>query len=83
MANLTLTIDEQVLTRARIKALEHGTSVNALVRDFLQGYVSPGGQRSARARPIELGDRIDAGSDSQGRQWKREELYEHRVGRTR
>ena len=32
MANLTLVIDEDVLRRARVRALQQGTSVNALVR---------------------------------------------------
>ena len=35
---LTLTIDEETLRRARIRALEQGTSVNAVVREFLQRY---------------------------------------------
>jgi plasmid stability protein len=34
----TLTIDEETLRRARIRALEQGTSVNAVVREFLQRY---------------------------------------------
>lgn len=37
MANLTLKIDEEMLRRARIRALEHGTSVNAVVREFIEG----------------------------------------------
>ena len=38
MANLTITVDEQVLKRARIRALEDDTSVNALLRDYLEVY---------------------------------------------
>jgi plasmid stability protein len=36
MSNLTITIDEETLRRARIRALEQGTSVNALLRDYLE-----------------------------------------------
>jgi hypothetical protein len=36
MANLTLTIDGELLKRARMRALERDTSVNALVRDYLE-----------------------------------------------
>ncbi len=36
MTNLTLTIDETQLRKARIVALERGTSVNALVREFIE-----------------------------------------------
>ncbi|MDR1635316.1 MAG: hypothetical protein LBS27_10455, partial [Bifidobacteriaceae bacterium] len=40
MTNLTLSIDEPVLRRARIRALEEGTSVNALVREHLARYAA-------------------------------------------
>ena len=38
MANLTITIDEDVLKKARIRALEEGTSVNAILREYLEAY---------------------------------------------
>ena len=79
MANLTLSIDDQLLRRARIRAIEHGTSVNALVRDYLERYASGSGQRSARTQLLELSERFDAGSGAQGRRWTREELYDDRV----
>lgn len=79
MANLTLTIDDRVLKRARIRALEHGTSVNALVREYLEGFATGSPQRSARSRLLELSDRLDAGSGASGRGWTREELYEDRA----
>jgi len=47
MANLTLTIDEDALRRARIRALEHGTSVNAVVREFLESYAGSEREREA------------------------------------
>jgi len=36
MANLTLSIPDDVLRRARIRALQQDTSVNALVKDYLE-----------------------------------------------
>lgn len=39
MANLTLVIDDDVLLRARKRALDQGTSVNALLRRYLETYV--------------------------------------------
>lgn len=36
MGNLTLAIDDESLKRARIRALEMGTSVNQLVRDYIE-----------------------------------------------
>ena len=36
MANLTLSIDDETLRRARIRAIELDTSVNAIVRTYLE-----------------------------------------------
>jgi hypothetical protein len=49
MANVTFTVDEQTLRRARIVALERGTSVNAMVREFLERTVAEAGDGSSRA----------------------------------
>jgi len=38
MANLTISVNDEVLKQARIKALEQGTSVNALLREYLEAY---------------------------------------------
>ena len=35
MANLAITIDEESLKKARLRALQEGTSVNALLREFV------------------------------------------------
>jgi hypothetical protein len=82
MANLTITVDEEVLKRARIRALEQGTTVNAILAEHLA--------RFARIRDVQeeavqglLGlarrgnpeDRRRARKRG-GRTWKREDLYE-------
>ena len=36
--NLTITIDKEILQRARIRAIEEDTSVNAVVRQYLESY---------------------------------------------
>ena len=46
--NLTITVDDDVLRRARIRALEQGTSVNAVLREFLESYAGADGERRAR-----------------------------------
>lgn len=38
MASLTIVIESDTLKRARMRALEEGTSVNAVVRDYLADY---------------------------------------------
>jgi plasmid stability protein len=83
VSNLTLVIDDDVLKRARIRALEHGTSVNALVREYLERYAAGSGQPAARTRLLELSERLDAGSGGGGRGWTRAELYEDRVRSSR
>lgn len=80
MANLTLTIDETLLKQARIRALEEGTSVNAVVREFLRRYV---GDLSGTAglRGFLAAARLSAaGSGGAGRTWRREDLYTDRLG---
>jgi plasmid stability protein len=79
MANLTLTIDDGVLKRARIRALQQGTSVNALVREYLERYSGVADQRDARLRFLDLAAGIDARSGPRRRAWKRDQLYDRRV----
>lgn len=50
MANLTIAVDDDLLRRARIRALEQGTSVNALLRDYLEAFT---GASSARRRAVD------------------------------
>ncbi|MGH8896549.1 MAG: hypothetical protein ACRDZ4_05855 [Egibacteraceae bacterium] len=76
MANLTLMIDEEVLRRARIRALERGTSVNVVVREFLEGYGGTEREQEALRAFGELADRAQAGSGPGRRSWTRDELYE-------
>ena len=46
MANLTLKIPDEELKRARIRAIEEGTSVNEVVRKWIKEY----GEREDRIR---------------------------------
>ena len=80
MTNLTLTIDEKLLTRARIRALEQGTSVNALVREFLESYAGSVGNERAVDGFLDIGDRSVAGAEGSGRDWAREDIYAERSG---
>lgn len=80
MANLTLTVDDQVLQRARMVALRRNTSVNAAVREFLERF--SGENESAAALAAFLDDARSSTAGSGGsRTWRREDLYEDRVSR--
>ena len=75
MSNLTISVDEAVLKQARMRALEEGTSVNALLRDYLERYISKGQQyRQATNNILAIAKRSAAAS--QGRRWTRDELHE-------
>ncbi len=40
MTNLTIALDESIVRKARIRAIQEGTSVSAKVRDFLAQYAN-------------------------------------------
>jgi predicted transcriptional regulator len=76
MTNLTLSIDGDLLKRARICALERDTSVNAMVRDYLEELAGPATQQDAIREFLELAAKSRSGSGPEGRKWTRDELYE-------
>lgn len=76
MANLTLSIDQETLRRARIRALERGTSVNALVRAYLEHLANARAGGSQLSRFVRLAEESRASSGEAGRTWTREELYD-------
>jgi plasmid stability protein len=76
MTNLTLAVNEETLRKARIRAMERGTSVNALVRDYLSRLA---GESQAAEGVAEFQAAVDgagAGSGPDGRTWTRDELYQ-------
>lgn len=82
MANLTITVDDGTLKRARMRALEEDTSVNAILRDHLEEYAGRRREQIGAARRIVEASRAStSGSGPGGRKWKREDAYEERLGR--
>jgi len=76
MANLTITVNERVLRRARIRALEQGTSVNKVLGEYLQRYAGTSETEQALADFLEIVHDIHASSGADGRAWTREDLYD-------
>ncbi|WP_295544505.1 hypothetical protein [uncultured Thiohalocapsa sp.] len=78
MSNLTISVPADVLKRARIRAIEEGVSVNAVLARYLEGWAQPNELRRLRQnaadRLVQLGEQSQAGSG--GRRWSRDELYE-------
>ncbi|MBK7549683.1 MAG: hypothetical protein IPI20_18560 [Rhodoferax sp.] len=57
MANLTISLDEAVIRKARIRAIQEGTSVSAKVREFLTRYaISDGAYTSTAAIALPVFD---------------------------
>lgn len=75
MANLTLTIDDELLKRARLRAVREDTSVNAVVRQYLESYAGAEAMAAARARLVELSLTTSSGSGQGGRAWSRDDLH--------
>ena len=75
MANLTITIDEDVLRKARMRALAQGTSVNAILAEYLESYADlQARQEEATKSLLRLSRKANSG---RGRhRWTRDELHE-------
>jgi plasmid stability protein len=76
MTNLTLTVDDDILRMARIRALELGTSVNALVREYLKQLAGRSTAAEGMAEFFAATKGAGASSGSEGRAWSRDELYD-------
>ena len=50
--------------------------VNALVRDYLETFVSPDEGRRALDKIVEIAERSQASSGPSGRRWRRADVYE-------
>jgi len=75
MANLTISVDNEVLKKARIRALEQNTSVNAVLREFLESFAGVVAEHDkAVQNVISLSE--SSLSRRGKRQWSRDELYE-------
>lgn len=76
MAQLTVTIDDEVLQRARARAREQGTSVDTLVREYLETYARDKRKRGALHELVELSRRFAGSSGAEGRSWTRDDVYD-------
>lgn len=70
--NVTLSIDEQLVTRARKRAEALGKSLNQLIRDYLQGLA--GGDDPEES--IAEFKRLSGSGHSRGWRFNRDEIHE-------
>ena len=76
MTNLTISVDEGTLRRARTRALQQGTSVNAVLQAQLRAYAGDDDVDPALRELIEQARRSKSGERGRGRSWTRGELHE-------
>ena len=75
MKNITLSIDEQVLTTVRKYASEHNSSVNQMVRDYLTSIAERNNRaQQVRAAIRQLSDQSEARIGVKS--WARDELHD-------
>jgi hypothetical protein len=74
MAELSLSVDDDFLQRVRARAGSQGTTVPALVRDYLERYVS--GSDDEVADLVVLSKRSAGSSGAGGRTWERGDVYD-------
>jgi len=74
--NVTLSIDDQLLEKARKHASATGTSVNQMVRDYLKSVV---GEDDIEAQIAFLNETSGRGNPDPDWKWNREEIYEERM----
>ena len=75
MANLTIAVDDQLLHRARVRAAELGTSVNAVLREYLESFAGPQAMQR-RMAIVENAQKFPVVSAHGPRTWSRDELHE-------
>jgi hypothetical protein len=82
VANLTITVDEATLKRARIRAIERGESVNQFLAEQLRRYAEDDEEQRYRR---DLGRWFATADKYAGRgggwKWNRDEVYDERLAR--
>jgi plasmid stability protein len=76
MANVTLVVDDDLLRRARAKAAERGTSVNAVIRELLEHYAGPSQAGAALEAMFRVADAGGAAIGDGGITWTRDDLHD-------
>lgn len=80
MANLTIAIEDDILKKARLKAVEDGTSVNAVVREFLREYTGSTSRRVEAARRV-IALAHDSAAEVGPITWTRAEIHDRKAAR--
>lgn len=75
MTNLTISVDEKLIRKARVRAINEGTSVSARIREFLADYAQGNDkQQSAGQAFIAAARRSKA--NTEGAAWSRDDAHD-------
>jgi plasmid stability protein len=75
VANVTITLPDDLLRRARVQAARDGTSVNSVLRSKLADYLDDDAEAGhAWDEFLDIAARAGGRSPSGGRGWRRDEL---------
>lgn len=85
MANLTVTIDDELLRAARVRAVQHGTSVNEVCRQAIAAFAGQSDDPQDWLRRLQGVAARQATPGAVGRrdEWYDEALGERTAGRLR
>ena len=74
MTNLTISLDETIIRKARVRAIQEGTSVSAKVREFLAQYVQESADGSVGQAFLDHAESSQA--NEQSATWCRGDAYD-------
>ena len=75
MVKLTIAMDRRLLERTRSRASQQGTSLDTLLRSYVETYAGGEEDREHAVKNLlDLSRKTEGGSG--GRRWTRDELYE-------
>jgi plasmid stability protein len=79
MTNLTIAVDESIVRKARVRAINEGTSVSARIREFLADYAM-GNDRQLAAGQAFIAAARRSKANSEGAAWSREDAHDRAYG---
>jgi hypothetical protein len=77
MANVTISVDDEILAQVRKSAEAMGKSLNQLIREYLEGIANPRSRQELAEEFVRLS--YQAKGDPKGWKFNREEIYEDRI----
>ena len=72
--NITLSAKEALINKARNYASKHGTTLNSMIREFLERIVKQEKSDTGLKRFLQLAENFSG--DSKGWTWDRNDIYE-------